>query len=133
MTMHLCHPSLSTTGKKKGRAKHRNSAQAQAARQARDDWADLLKRHGAESDARRERRSMTAAPLGTKYKLAIPAGRDTMKDIKSLKTDGGVALKAAVPVYTGDKIIGIGTLHKSNAVPIFSNEEAIEISKMRRG
>ncbi len=36
-------------------------------------------------------------------------------------------------VYTGDKIIGIGTLHKSNAVPVFSSDEAVEISKMRRG
>ena len=36
-------------------------------------------------------------------------------------------------VYTGTAMIGIGTLHKSNAVPIFSAEEAIEISKMRRG
>ena len=36
-------------------------------------------------------------------------------------------------VYTGTAIIGIGTLHKSNAVPVFSSDEAIEISKMRRG
>jgi hypothetical protein len=36
------------------------------------------------------------------------------------------------PTYTGTKIIGIGTLHKSNAVPVFSNEEAIDIARMRR-
>lgn len=36
------------------------------------------------------------------------------------------------PVYTGTKIIGIGTMHKSNAVPIFSDEEAKDISSMRR-
>ena len=34
--------------------------------------------------------------------------------------------------YTGTKVKGIGTMHKSNAVPIFSDEEAIDISKMRR-
>lgn len=34
--------------------------------------------------------------------------------------------------YTGDKIIGIGTLHKSNAVPIFSQEEAKDQATMRR-
>jgi hypothetical protein len=34
--------------------------------------------------------------------------------------------------YTGDKIIGIGTLHKSNAVPIFSEEEARDQATMRR-
>jgi hypothetical protein len=36
------------------------------------------------------------------------------------------------PAYTGDKIIGIGTMHKSNAVPIFSQDEAKAISSMRR-
>jgi hypothetical protein len=34
--------------------------------------------------------------------------------------------------YTGDKILGIGTLHKSNAVPIFSKEEAVDQANMRR-
>jgi len=29
-------------------------------------------------------------------------------------------------------IKGIGTMHKSNAVPIFSDEEAQDIAKMRR-
>jgi hypothetical protein len=30
-------------------------------------------------------------------------------------------------------MLGIGVLHKSNAVPVFSDEEAIDIAKMRRG
>lgn len=34
--------------------------------------------------------------------------------------------------YTGDKMKGIGTLHKSNAVPIFTDEEAIDQANMRR-
>jgi hypothetical protein len=41
--------------------------------------------------------------------------------------------KKATPVYTGSAIKGIGTMHKSNAVPIFSDEQAIEIATMRRG
>jgi hypothetical protein len=36
-------------------------------------------------------------------------------------------------VYTGTLIKGIATMHKSNAVPILNEEQAIEISKMRRG
>jgi hypothetical protein len=40
--------------------------------------------------------------------------------------------KKSVPVYTGDKMMGIGTLHKSNAVPIFSAEEALDQATMRR-
>jgi hypothetical protein len=30
-------------------------------------------------------------------------------------------------------VMGIATLHKSNAVPVFSQEEAADISRMRRG
>jgi hypothetical protein len=40
---------------------------------------------------------------------------------------------AAPKVYTGTKVKGIATMHKSNAVPVFSDEEAVEISRMRRG
>jgi hypothetical protein len=51
----------------------------------------------------------------------------------SLESSGGVATKPIKgDVYTGDAMIGIGTLHKSNAVPIFRKEEAEEQAKMRR-
>lgn len=42
---------------------------------------------------------------------------------------------AALPdpkVYTGDKMLGIATMHKSNAVPVFSTDSAKDISNMRR-
>jgi hypothetical protein len=35
--------------------------------------------------------------------------------------------------YTGDKLMGIATMHKSNMVPVFKQEDAIEIARMRRG
>jgi hypothetical protein len=34
--------------------------------------------------------------------------------------------------YTGTLIKGIATMHKSNAVPIISKEEAEDVAKMRR-
>lgn len=34
--------------------------------------------------------------------------------------------------YTGDKLMGIGIMHKSNLVPIFKQEDAEEIARMRR-
>lgn len=37
------------------------------------------------------------------------------------------------PVYTGTLVKGIATMHKSNAVPVISQEEATDISRMRRG
>jgi hypothetical protein len=65
------------------------------------------------------------------YSLSAPAGRET-KHIPSLNTGNVAATKPAPKVYTGDKVLGIATLHKSNAVPVFNSEEAVEISKMRR-
>ena len=34
--------------------------------------------------------------------------------------------------YTGDKLMGIATMHKSNMVPVFKQEDAEDISRMRR-
>ncbi|OQB10765.1 MAG: hypothetical protein BWY21_00060 [Parcubacteria group bacterium ADurb.Bin216] len=34
-------------------------------------------------------------------------------------------------MYTGSNMLGIATMHKSNAVPVFSNESAKDISKMK--
>lgn len=34
--------------------------------------------------------------------------------------------------YTGTKMLGVGVMHKSNSVPVFSDAEAKEISTMRR-
>lgn len=45
----------------------------------------------------------------------------------------GLATKAAPKVYTGTKMLGIATMHKSNMVPIFNEDAAIDVAKMRRG
>lgn len=34
--------------------------------------------------------------------------------------------------YTGDKLLGIATMHKSNMVPVFKQEDAEDIANMRR-
>ena len=65
------------------------------------------------------------------YKLSVPAGRESIKH-KSLDTGSVPALKADAKVYTGTKVLGIATMHKSNAVPVFNSEEAVQISNMRR-
>lgn len=129
MSMHLCGPALTTTGKKKGKVKFRNAAEAQRARQLDAEWKDLLKRQGVEQEERKRKRAVTAAPLV--YKLDTPIGRTNTHHIPSRDT-GGVATLAPTKIYTGTKVKGIATMHKSNAVPVFSDEEAIDISKMRR-
>ena len=40
--------------------------------------------------------------------------------------------KTESPKYTGTYVKGIATMHKSNAVPVVSQEEATDISNMRR-
>ena len=99
--------------------------------QREQEWRDLQKRWGVEAEEKRQRRAMTAEPLS--YKLSAPVGRATTNHIPSRNTGDGIANTKQIPQYTGTKILGIGTMHKSNAVPIFSDEEAVEISRMRRG
>ena len=67
-------------------------------------------------------------------KLVIPAERNP-KQYPSVDTGVQVAnwnRKDKVTQYTGDKMLGVGTLHKSNAVPVFNDTEAKDMAKMRR-
>ena len=65
-------------------------------------------------------------------KLTIPPGRD-VKQYPSMVTPGGSATKPVKGnVDAGTAMKGIGTLHKSNAVPIFTDEEAKDQANMRR-
>ena len=128
MTMHLAHPSLSLNGKKKGKKKFRNAEAAQRARQQQAEWSDLKLRWGAEDDKKKSTKSATKSyvpPAHPNFKK-----RDHVQATDPAKFDP--CTKNPDRVYTGDKIIGIGVMHKSNAVPIFSAQEAIDISSMRR-
>ena len=131
MTMHLAHPSLSMGGKRKGKVKFRNAEEARKARELDASWDELQKKWGVEAEEKKRKRALAAEPLT--YSLSAPAGRET-KRINSLDTGHTGAVRTKdIPKYTGTKIKGIGTMHKSNAVPIFSDEQAVEISRMRRG
>ena len=129
--MHLEGPWLSTTGKRKGKQKFASAEHARKARELDESWKELQKKWAVEIEDKKRKRAMTAAPLKGNYSLTIPAGRDTTSHLKSVDTGGNALLKPS-PVYTGTKVKGIATMHKSNAVPVFSDEEAIDISKMRR-
>jgi hypothetical protein len=96
-----------------------------------ESWKDLLRRQGIEQEEKKRGRAMSAPSLSSSYSLKIPEGRNTTAHIKSVDTGGNAVLKPS-PVYTGTMVKGIATMHKSNAVPVFSNEEAVDISKMRR-
>lgn len=106
----------------KRKQKKPNAAQRQLAA----DWDALLKKH--------KPKPLPTCVKVVAFKPAPPIHRSTPK-IPSLNSGFAVgpASKPEKKVYTGTNIIGIATLHKSNAVPVFSNAEAIEIANMRRG
>lgn len=106
------------TSFKKRKAKKPTAKQ----RELQAEWEKLLKKY-------------ETKPVAKKVKPVAqvkPYIRET-KQYASLNTGFHDCTKKPTPVYTGDKIKGIGTMHKSNAVPIFSDEQAVEIATMRRG
>jgi len=106
---------------------HRSKKRKPTAKQRElsNSWNDLLKKYPTKTVVRPKQQ------LSDVYSLGKPACRETPK-IPSLPFSGGACTKKDSPVYTGTKIKGIGTMHKSNAVPIFSDEEAVAIATMRR-
>ena len=129
MTMHLEGPWLSTTGKRKGKVKFRNAEEARKSRELDESWKALQKKWAVEEEDKKRKRAMSAETLS--YNLSAGITRST-KHIPSRGDGTGNATLAPAKVYTGTKVKGIATMHKSNAVPVFSDEEAVEISKMRR-
>jgi hypothetical protein len=128
MTMHLAHPALTLGGKKRGKPKFRNAEEARRARELAESWDNLKAKWAAQAP-----KVKTKSPsVLTTTRTAV---RDTGPRIPSLNggRETSAAVKQPAKVYTGTKVLGIATMHKSNAVPVFAAEEAKEISQMRRG
>lgn len=132
MTMHIEGPWLSTTGKKRGPKKWESAEAKHKAEQRKLDWELKLK----EFDRMKPRFSNTKPAPKRKGDWSMgapktPPGRETPK-IVSQDTGWVACTTPANQEYTGSAVVGIATLHKSNGIPVFSQEEAVEISKMRR-
>jgi hypothetical protein len=129
--MHLEGPWLSTTGKKKGPKRWASSEAKKLAQQRQAEWDRKL------IEFEKLTPKFSTGPYNAPKKSItscmpkIPPGRETAH-VPSQDTGWVTCVKAPDPEYTGTKIKGIGTMHKSNAVPVFSDEEAKDISKMRR-
>ena len=130
MAFHLEGPWLTTTGRQKG---PRRWASAEAKRRAellREEWEQRLGNF--KKMAPRFSRTPPPKASGTlTATMRVPPGRET-PHIESRDTGWVPCVKHADQAYTGTKVKGIGTMHKSNAVPIFSDDEAKDKSKMRR-
>jgi hypothetical protein len=128
-------PWLSTTGKKRGKKKFRNADVANKARKNAESWQAFLDKWDIKPDDKANgktiRKSTWMGPTVNSRVVVDP--RRSTRHIPSLDTGRGVAVKKDVQQYTGTAMLGIGQLHKSNSVPVFSKEDAVDIGKMRRG
>ena len=129
--MHLEGPWLSTTGRKRGPKKW---ASAEAKRQAEQRQAEWNRRL---IQFEKLKPKFSTGPYNapkktiTDFMPKTPPGRETAP-VPSQDTGWVTCVKTQDNEYTGTKVKGIATLHKSNGVPVFSDEEAKDISKMRR-
>lgn len=130
MTMHLEKPYLTTTGKLKTKATYRTAEHAKRARMAQENWDELKARY---SIADPESVPTRLRGKGTAYVPPSPYRRDTGPRHESKPDTVAVAVRAPDKVYTGDNMLGISVLHKSNGIPVFRDEDIKDISKMRRG
>ena len=131
MAFHLEGPWLSTTGKQKSKRKWVSSEAKKLAQARQAEWDRKL----VEFDKMAPKFSTGPynAPRKTMsdFMPKTPPGRETVR-VESQDTGWVACVKVKDNTYTGTKVKGIGTMHKSNGVPIFSDDEAKDISSMRR-
>ena len=133
--MHLEGPWLSTTGKKKSKRRFASAAHAQKAREQQESWQAFMKKWDIKpNDKSRGTTIQKSSWVGPAVDSRVVVDPKRLTNhIPSLDTGKGIAAKKEVTQYTGTAMLGIGQLHKSNAIPVFSKEDAVDISKMRRG
>ena len=133
MSMHMLPPMYSTTGKKKGKQKFRTAEAANKARQNAESWKAFLDKWGVKDEVKTTKiqRPTRFDPVVRNSPVVDP--KRLTNNIPSVDTGASIAAKKPVQQYTGDAMIGIGQLHKSNGIPVFSKEEAHDLALMRRG
>lgn len=94
------------------------------------EWEEMLARHSKPLERGAKALGIKGSPKVKKAprKTEVVANRAPTNPNSMM----GLATKAAPKVYTGTKIIGIATMHKSNMVPIFNEDAAVEVAQMRR-
>jgi hypothetical protein len=88
-----------------------------------DQYVDQL--HGKTPKKQQEFRPLQSSRLSSSMS-------DHRARYPSLDSMSGSTARREPQQYTGDKLLGIATMHKSNMVPVFRAEDAKEIARMRR-
>lgn len=123
--MHLMSPLYSTTKTSKRQPKKWKSSEAKKKTQLlNESWSQLLAKHAPKPVVK------NVSPLSTPSCYIDPSR--LTKHIPS-KDSGGFSTERIRNVYTGDKMIGIAAMHKSNLVPVFNGDSAKDVARMRRG
>jgi len=140
MTMSLVGPYLTTTNYKKRKQKQRTKNQQLAFEQQHREYNKSMKRMGCHD----QMMSLEDYDLYVRglYKpklkgvSSMPERKPYQRETTQYKSFGdgvGVATKKESTRYTGDLIVGIATMHKSNAVPVMrGTDQAKDIAAMRR-
>ena len=130
MTMHML-PIYYTTTSTRKRKKNKKTRSLIAAETAHDKYLRKMNMH---PDQIAERKTKSVKCYGsTSDSKPESRGSTPRADAKFPAYDPSMAKKEANVYSGGRKLLGIATLHKSNMVPVFDKESAIEIAKMRRG
>ena len=130
MTMHLAHPALTTTGRRKGRQKWASAEQKRQAQELEQQWQSKIQEFNKMSKTIRPQPKK--APM-TSLSPKIPPGRFSSRHIPSVDSNHRGAVSSPSPMqYTGNKVLGIAVQHKSCLQPIFNQESAVDSAHMRR-
>jgi hypothetical protein len=121
------------------RKKHTERTRTKAeVKQLADEWQKMLKKHATPLErGAKSKGAKTSAPPKQRALLSLPhvTGDERTSSLQRAKSKGtgvGNATKKKDQVYTGTEMLGVGQLHKSNSVPVFRQEDAVDIAKMRR-
>lgn len=155
--MHLEHPKLTTTSTKKRKEKITKAKQLEfeqgwkehniflksinLPKQTFEEYLDWLhgkvvKTHRTKSAGKEATKTYTGMGKSIREKACLDETASRAKDqghrAKEAHWVKGPTSSKPAPTYTGTKVIGIATMHKSNLVPIFTDDEAKDVASMRR-
>lgn len=114
----IIHPHIPKRKKRKLNAKQR---------ELKASWEAILKKYETKTEIRQSSKvvaNYTPTPVFRRV--------SSLDSAPSLDSGVGSTSRREPLRYTGDAMIGIGQLHKSNSVPVFRKEDAEDQAKMRR-
>lgn len=135
MTMHLLGPAFTTTATRKRKSKLSDSQYTKYAIEWKEDCA-RCKRLGIKPKTLPEYIAYRQGKFNPKLRgTPMPDYKVDKSHREKYKSqaEAGVAFARTPNQYTGTLVKGISTLHKSNAVPVISDEEMQDHARMRRG